>query len=143
MHIAFALLALLAITVSERLCTTSTGGFAQPIQAHTNYHRFACPSPSIVAKQCSWTPRLQWEQELITPRSLSPQLLQYHQLRTTLHLPMDCVVVEAEAAWDCGCCCGEAAVAGFNENSKPLRGLEFLAARSICTCYTVDEHLWL
>ena len=41
-------------------------------------------------------------------------------MRTSTKLPMDFVVVEAEAAWDCGGCCGEAAVGGFNENSKPF-----------------------
>ena len=33
------------------------------------------------------------------------------------------------AAWDCGGCCGKAAVGGFNEKSKPLWGLELLACR--------------
>ena len=51
-----------------------------------------------------------------------------------MKLPMDCAVVEVEAAWDCGGCCGEAAVGGFNEYSKPLRGLKFFATRSMCTC---------
>ena len=50
----------------------------------------------------------------------------------------DCVVVGGEAAWDCGGCCGAAAAGGLYENSKPLRGLEFLAARSICTCCSVE-----
>ena len=31
-----------------------------------------------------------------------------------------------------------APVGASNENSKPLRAIEFLAARSICTCYRVD-----
>ena len=50
----------------------------------------------------------------------------------------DGVVVGGEAAWDCGGCCGAAAAGGLYENSKPLRGLEFLAARSICTCCSVE-----
>ena len=121
---------LLGITVTQRLCTISTSARKTP--------RFGCPSPSTVTKQCSWTPRLHWEHELVTPHSLPRQLLPYNELGTSTKLPIDCVVVEAEAAWDCGGCCGEAAVGGFNENSKPLRGLEFLAARSICTCCRVE-----
>ena len=47
--------------------------------------------------------------------------------------------MEAEATWDCGGCYGEAAVDGFNENSKSLWSLELFAAHSICTCCKVEE----
>ena len=33
---------------------------------------------------------------------------------------------------------GVAVVGGVYENSKPLRGLEFFATRSICTCCKVE-----
>ena len=75
---------------------------AQPLQAHTKHQRFGWPSPSTVTKQCSWTPRLHWEHELATPHSLPQQLLQYDEPRTSTKLPMDCVVVEAAAAWTVG-----------------------------------------
>ena len=94
-----------------------------------------------MTKQCSWRPRLHWEHKVFTPCSLPRQVVQYDQLRTTTQLPMDCVVVESEAVGDCGDCCGKAAVGGFNENSKPLWGLEFFTTRSISTCYTVEGHL--
>ena len=78
------------------------------------------------------------EHELVSPHSLPRQLVQYDAPKISTKLPMDCVVVGGEVAWDRGGCCGLAAAGGLYENSKPLRGLEFLVARSICTCCTVE-----
>ena len=100
MHIAFALLALLGIRVTQRLFTTSTGTRKTP----------PVPLPPPVTKQCSWTPRLHCEHELVTPHSLPQQLLQYDEPKTSTKLLIDCVVVGGEAAWDCGGCCGRGRV---------------------------------